>query len=113
MPIRHSIRGPSYQGYQEVVKAVYITLSNINGAPSISDIAAVCALDQDVQCFLSEGGKYEYALKGVLHEAERQSEIGDGEFNRNFGDDENFTVLPICDNDLAFSLVEARLGMGY
>ncbi|KAF7289314.1 Ankyrin repeat family protein [Mycena indigotica] len=98
-----------YKGYCELFSIVYDLLES---TPEILSAAAVGARFLfNSGFYFQKGGRVEFVFDAITDAAYQQSALGDGEHENTFEDNESWTGLPTCANDLEFRLVRSMLGL--
>ncbi|KAF9456663.1 ankyrin repeat family protein [Collybia nuda] len=113
--LRSSMYKTFYKGYQTLFATIYAISGSVNTPATVTSLASLVAGNPDVSCYLSKGGRYEYALDAVTSVAREQSCLGDGTFDEMYEDEAEvgteFTGLLKCANDLEFELVRRLIGL--
>ncbi|KAJ7187765.1 hypothetical protein C8R46DRAFT_1052489 [Mycena filopes] len=98
-----------YKGYCDVLRAVYLLLSNTNQILSVATVTPFLTNDDDSRFFFQNGGRTEFAFDAITQGAKDASSLCDNTMTDTFGDD--WASLPTCANDLEFQLVREMLGL--
>lgn len=112
------ITRPFYVGYMAIVMVIAKLLKQPGdaGVPSVGNVNAMLKrVSRHTTVFFNRGGRIRNALDFVVQSAKDQSPLGDGTWDEirvdatEEGEEEQYSKLPQCANDLDFTLVEAGI----
>nr|GAT49091.1 predicted protein [Mycena chlorophos] len=98
-----------YKAYRDIFNAIYQLLENTNELPS--EAALQPFLSRTSSFYLNHGGRIAFAFDAITGCALDHSTIRGGDHEEIFGNEEDYTSLPRCANDLEFQLVRVMLGL--
>jgi hypothetical protein len=118
IPFHTNMDKAFFQGYCSLFSAFATILDDSDyGNPTATRVLAQALHDdRNVNFYINEGGRVDYALDAIIDCAKDQSVLGDGEFEAIFDDIKQVGYtgvvnMPRCANDLAFTLVRQKMGM--
>ncbi|KAF7289340.1 Ankyrin repeat family protein [Mycena indigotica] len=97
-----------YEGYCNVFRAIYELLESTDEILSVETVERRLP---GTSYYLRKGGRIEFVLDAITNTAYEASALRDNEHEEIFGEDEGWTALPTCANDLDFQLVRTVLGL--